>query len=282
MSTNMLRAQQTPNFTLYNFNMNIINPAYAGSNDVPEINAAYRSQWIGVDEAPKTQTLTYSMPFKNKLGIGISLVNDRVFVLEETSITVDVSYKLKLSGDHIFYFGIKSGGAFTNIDLNSVGAPTNDPLFTTNQSFFNPHLGAGGYLQHKKFYITFSSPNFLKASRNKLEDNISTSAADDMPLYLGGGYTFELSQYFKLTPAVMVRSISDTPVSYDVSATLDIIDKVKTGVNYRVDETLSFYTLMSIIDKVRFGFSYELASSKLADQDNNNGSLELMFRYQFK
>ena len=36
--SNKAEAQQDPNFTLYNFNMNIINPAYAGTKDSPELN----------------------------------------------------------------------------------------------------------------------------------------------------------------------------------------------------------------------------------------------------
>jgi len=47
------QAQQDPNFTLYNFNMNIINPSYAGIKETAELNMVYRSQWIGVPNSPK-------------------------------------------------------------------------------------------------------------------------------------------------------------------------------------------------------------------------------------
>ena len=57
-----------------------------GSNEFTEVNLAYRSQWAGVPNSPNTQTLSYSRPLKNNLGIGLSVINDEVFVLSETDI----------------------------------------------------------------------------------------------------------------------------------------------------------------------------------------------------
>ena len=197
-TVNVLIAQQDPNFTLYNFNMNIINPAYAGANNEKELNLSHRSQWLGVDNSPNTQTLSYSMPLKNNLGFGISIVNDKVFILSETDIAVDVSYKLKVSETHNLFFGVKAGGGFVNIDLNNAGAPGGDPLFTANQSFFNPHLGAGLYLKHKKYYVTISTPNFLNGKRYEKKGNTPKAAVDNMHLYLGTGYSFTINDNFEL------------------------------------------------------------------------------------
>ena len=53
-------AQQAPNFTLYNFNMNIINPAFAGIKENPELNLVYRNQFIEIQDAPRTISMAYS------------------------------------------------------------------------------------------------------------------------------------------------------------------------------------------------------------------------------
>ncbi|MFY0632049.1 MAG: PorP/SprF family type IX secretion system membrane protein, partial [Flavobacteriaceae bacterium] len=89
-------AQQDPNFTLYNFNMNIINPAFAGIKDSPELNLVYRNQFLGIDDSPRTISLAYSRPLAKNLGIGISVINDQVFVLSQTDIAADISYKLQM------------------------------------------------------------------------------------------------------------------------------------------------------------------------------------------
>jgi len=280
LTAEVMLGQQDPNFTLYNFNMNIINPAYVGSNEIREISFAHRSQWIGIDDAPRTSTVSYSAPLKNNLGIGFSIVDDAVFVLNETDLMVDVSYKLQLSEEHLLYFGIKAGGSFVSIDLNKAGAPGDDPLFTKNQSFFNPNVGAGAYLKHKKFYVSLSTPNFLNGTRYEKDGNTPIAAIDNLHLYFGSGYTFNLSNNFDITPSVMVRHVEGAPTSYDVSATADLYQKVKAGINYRIDESLSLYTLFNVFKEVRLGFAYDITTSKV-NQVNDNGSLEFMFRYQF-
>ena len=51
-------AQQLPQFSQYMYNMISINPAYAGSREVMVVNLLNRNQWIGVEGAPITQTLS--------------------------------------------------------------------------------------------------------------------------------------------------------------------------------------------------------------------------------
>ena len=279
-TVNVLIAQQDPNFTLYNFNMNIINPAYAGANNEKELNLSHRSQWLGVDNSPNTQTLSYSTPLKNNLGFGISMVNDKVFVLSETDIAIDLSYKLKVSETHSLFFGVKAGGGFVNIDLNNVGAPGGDPLFTANQSFFNPHLGAGLYLKHKKYYVTISTPNFLNGKRYEKKGNTPKAAVDNMHLYLGTGYSFIINDNFELTPAFMMRHVNGAPTSYDVSSTLKMYQKFNLGANYRLDEAISVYSLVKVIDKLKFGFAYDITTSEV-DAVGANNSLELILKYKF-
>lgn len=278
--TQTTQAQQDPNFTLYNFNMNVINPAYAGSQENPELNLVYRSQWLGVDDAPRTGTLVYSTSLGNNLGLGVTMMNDRVFVLDQTDLAVDISYKLQMGEESHLYFGMKLGGGFVNIDLTRANAPGNDPLFTQNQSFFNPHVGAGIYIDNPKFYISLSTPNFLNGDRYEKTGNVPSAAVENMHLYLGGGYHFDLNDNLTLTPRVMVRSVEGAPASYDVGASMDIDDKLTTGVNYRVDELYSIYGLMTFFDRFRFGISYDI--TKETNLVNDNGSLEFILKYQFK
>lgn len=272
-------AQQDPNFTLYNFNLNLINPAYAGSTDAKQISLGYRSQWIGINDAPNTQAINYTTPLNNGLGLGVSLVRDQVFVLQETDITVDVSYKLKLTETHDLFFGVKTGASIVNIDLNKAGAIGNDPLFTRNQSFTNMQFGAGFYLQHDKYYVSISTPNFLTGKRYVKQGNAPRAAVDNLHMYYGLGYHFEINENVKLTPGLMHRSTQGAPSSTDINATVEY-NKIQAGMNYRVDEMYSVFTLFNIMDNVRFGAAYDFTTSKI-NQVNNNGSIEMMIRYQF-
>lgn len=278
-STQLSSAQQDPNFTLYGFNMNIINPAFAGSTDTKQISLGYRSQWIGVSDAPNTQALNYSTPLKHGLGLGVSLVRDQVFVLQETDLTVDLSYKLQLSETHDLFFGVKTGTSIVNIDLNKAGASENDPLFTINQSFTNAQFGVGAYLRHQDYYVSISSPNFLIGKRYIKQGNAPKAAVDNLHMYYGAGYHFKINKNVKITSAFMHRSAEGAPSSTDINATVDY-NNIQAGMNYRVDEMYSIFTLFNIMYNVRFGAAYDFTTSKI-NQINNNGSIEMLIRYQF-
>lgn len=278
--TSHIIAQQDPNFTLYNFNMNVINPAYAGAEGVKEINISHRSQWIGLENAPSTQAFSFSTPTKGNLGFGFTLVNDRVFILSQTDIAIDISYKLKLSENHNLFFGMKGGGGFINIDLNNAGASNQDRLFSANQSFFNTHIGAGLYLKHEKYYISISTPNFLNGTRYEKQGNVPSAATDNTHFYVGGGYIFYLSENYKLSPSFMMRTVTGAPNSYDISSLIDIHEKVGFGVNYRIEEMVSIFSLLNLNKKVKFGVTYDFTTSNLNDVGADN-SLGVLLKYRF-
>ena len=278
--SNKAEAQQDPNFTLYNFNMNIINPAYAGTKDSPELNLVYRSQFLGIDDAPRTVSMAYSKNVGRNLGIGISLINDKVFILKQTDVAVDISYKIKLSEQTKLYFGLKAGGGFTNIDLTRAYDGGDDPLFLENQDFFNPHVGAGIHVQNKNFYITVSTPNYLKGKRYEKKGNAPTVAIDNSHFYIGTGVNLSISKNLMVTPMFMMRNVEGVPNSYDMGAAFDIHKKVIIGMNYRVKEMISSYTLLDVSDKLKFGVAYDVTMSDLYLVDQR-GSIEFIFKYQF-
>jgi type IX secretion system PorP/SprF family membrane protein len=278
-SLTIVSAQQDHNFTLYNFNMNLINPAFAGSNDYKAINLGYRSQWIGIDDAPNTQALNYTSPLRNNLGLGLSVIRDEVFVLQETDITMDISYKLKVTDTYDVYFGVKAGGSIVNIDLSRANPGSSDPLFSQNQSFFNAQFGAGAYLKHQDFYVSISTPNFLTGKRYVKQGNAPRAAVDNLHMYYGIGYFVRVNQNLMITPAIMYRNTEGASSSTDLTATVDY-NNIQAGMNYRIDEMYSIFTIFNIFENVKVGAAYDFLSSGL-NKINDNGSMEIMIRYQF-
>ncbi|MGB2759827.1 MAG: type IX secretion system membrane protein PorP/SprF, partial [Maribacter stanieri] len=63
-------SQQDAQYTQYMYNTISVNPAYAGSRGVLSIAALHRSQWVGLDGAPTTQTLNFHTPVSNNVGLG--------------------------------------------------------------------------------------------------------------------------------------------------------------------------------------------------------------------
>lgn len=277
--TSSLHAQQDPYYTLYKYNMNIINPAYAGSSNFSELSTGFRMQWIGVEDAPKTQFISYTGPLKNKLGVGVSIINDEIFVLKETDITIDFSYHIKLNEEYLLYFGLKGGGSFINIDLERANVK-NDPLFAENQSFFNPTMGAGLYLKNDKFYVTLSTPNFLSGERYEKEGNVPVAATDKLHMYIGGGYSVQMTENIIFKPSLMMRYIKGVENTFDLSATFDFNQKVTTGINFRLGESIAVFAMTKVIDQMQFGMAYEKATEMSRDY-TGIGTFEALLRFRF-
>ena len=80
-----MQAQQDPQYTQYMYNTVAINPAYAGNRGVTSIVGLHRSQWVGLDGAPRTQSLSVHSPIgEGKVGLGLSIVNDALGPSQET------------------------------------------------------------------------------------------------------------------------------------------------------------------------------------------------------
>ena len=79
-------AQQDAMYTHYMYNTLSVNPAYAGSRGALSITGLHRSQWIGFEGSPITQTLTVHTPVLTKnIGLGMSLINDKIGPTNTTS-----------------------------------------------------------------------------------------------------------------------------------------------------------------------------------------------------
>lgn len=278
ISSMSLKAQQEPNFTMYNFNLNIINPAYVSVKKHAEASISYRSQWTGIPNAPNTSVLSYVSPLNDNLGFGLSIVNDEIFILNKTDASIDFAYGLRMSKEYYVHFGLKASASFVNLNLAKAGAPDRDMKFSKNESYVMPTVGAGVYLQHPKYYISLSTPNASKVNQYTLEEGAPDIVVNYLHVCFGAGYIMDITREVSITPALMTRFVSGATATYDLSATVDYMDKIKGGLNYRWDESLSVYSLFSSKKNFKFGFSYNMNVSEIA-KVNTHGSLELLLRY---
>ena len=140
-------AQQDAQYTQYMFNTMSVNPAYAGSRGQLSITGLYRSQWVGLEGAPKTQTLNIQSPIRNsKLGYGVSIVNDEIGngVVQETYFDAVISYTIDVSAEGKLSFGLKAGGNLLNLDFNQLRNFDSEPVDSENiENRFSPNVGVG-------------------------------------------------------------------------------------------------------------------------------------------
>lgn len=274
-------AQQDAQYTQYMYNTININPAYAGSRGALSIFGLYRTQWVGLDGAPETCSFSINTPINNSnLGIGASLVNDKIGPTNENNISLDLSYTIQTSASFKLSFGIKGTANIFNLDVSKLNPEDQgDPQFQDLDNKFSPNVGAGVYWHSDKAYIGFSVPNFIET--NRYDDNDVAIYKDKINYYLMAGYVFDLdkSQYVKFKPAVLTKLVEGAPLQVDVSANFMFYDKFIAGVAYRWSASLSAMLGFQITDGLYLGYGYDRETTNL--NNYNSGSHEIFLRYEF-
>ena len=273
-------AQQDAQFTQYMYNTVNINPAYAGSRGALSIFGLHRSQWVGLDGAPQTNAFSVNTPLgESKLGLGVSFVNDKLGIMDENTISVDLSYTLDLNNrGSKLSFGMKGSANLLNVEYSKLLTYNpNDPNFQKDiESQFTPNIGAGIYWHTNKSYLGFSVPNFLETTR--YDDNIQSTMQQRLNYYFMGGHVFELNPTLKFKPAFLLKAVNGAPLQADLTANFLINDKFTVGGAYRWDAAWSALVGFQVTDGLFIGYSYDGETTKLANY--SNGSHEVFLRFE--
>lgn len=271
-------AQQDAQYTQYMYNTININPAYAGSRGVMSVFGLHRTQWVGLDGAPTTNTFSLNTPIRNSnLGVGFSLVNDRIGPTSDNTISADISYTIPMNEVYKLSFGVKASGNIFNLDTDKLD-PSNpiDPNLQNFNNEFSPNFGAGVYLHSDKLYLGLSVPNFLQDS--KYNDNEVAVFQERMNFYFIGGYVFDVSPSIKFKPAFLTKMVTGSPLQLDASANFLFFDKFMLGGAYRWDAAVSALAGFQVTDGLFIGYSYDMETTNL--RRYNSGSHEVFLRFE--
>jgi type IX secretion system PorP/SprF family membrane protein len=271
-------AQQDAQFTQYMYNTININPAYAGSRGAMSIFGLHRTQWVGLDGAPTTNAFSINTPINNSnLGIGLSVVSDKIGPTKDNTLSADVSYTIPTSETYKLSFGIKASANMFNLDTSMLNpADANDPNLQNFNNEISPNFGAGVYFHSDKLYLGVSVPNFLQDS--KYNDNAVAVFQERMNFYFIGGYVFDISQSVKFKPAVLTKMVTGAPLQVDASANFLLFDKLTLGAAYRWDAAVSAMAGFQITDGLFIGYSYDMETTQL--KNYNSGSHEVFLRFE--
>ncbi|KQB41406.1 type IX secretion system membrane protein PorP/SprF [Flavobacterium aquidurense] len=273
-------AQQDAQFTQYMYNTININPAYAGSRGVMSVFGLYRTQWVGLDGAPETSSFSVNTPVGNNVGLGVSLVNDKIGPTNENNLSADFSYSIPTSATAKLSFGIKGSANIFKLDPTKL-RPENqgDPQFQDFENKFTPNVGAGVYWHTDKAYVGLSVPNFIQT--NRYDDNDIAIYKDRINYYFIAGYVFDLDRYetIKFKPALLTKMVEGSPLQVDASANFMFNDKFVIGVAYRWSASVSALAGFQITDSLYIGYAYDRETTKLVNY--NSGSHEIFLRFEF-
>ncbi len=278
-------SQQLPQFTQYMFNTISINPAYAGSRQTLNITGLHRSQWVGIEGAPVTQTASIHSPLRNeKIGLGLSFINDQLGFENFSYVYGDFSYTIRTGEKTKLAFGMKAGVTFFNLDQTLLNDPTivDDPFFNEFSNRVVPNIGAGFYWHTNKWYIGLSAPRILNSDLNNTRDNVQAEfvALERINYFLTAGYVFDLSDVTKFKPSILARATNGAPASFDFTANFLFYEKFWLGAAYRINErteALGGLADFQISKQMRIGYAYEYPLSDLNAFTSGTHEILLIF-----
>lgn len=269
-------AQQDAQFTQYMYNTVNVNPAYAGSRGALSIFALHRTQWVGLNGAPITNAVSVNTPLnESRIGLGLTVVNDKIGPVQENTISGDFSYSIATSENVLLSFGIKATANLFDLDVSKLNPVADDPTLRDYNNKFSPNFGAGIYLHSDKAYVGLSVPNFIET--NRYNDNEVAIFKEKINYYLIAGYVFDLNNSIKFKPAFLTKLVEGAPLQVDVSGSLMFNDKLTVGLSYRWSAAVSAMVGFQISQALYVGYGYDLETTRL---DNyNSGSHEIFLRY---
>ena len=276
------KAQQDPQYTQYMYNMSVINPAYAGSKETVSGGVLYRQQWVGIEDAPTTGTFFMHSPVGRNVGLGLSIISDKIGPVEENNFYADFSYTLNLGGEHKLAFGLKAGATMHKIDFTGIPAtlPQTDPIFESsnpNTTFLN--LGTGLFYYTNKYYVAFSVPNMLKSKY--LDYNGRQYGTDVLHYFLTGGYVFDINPNLKFKPFAMIKTSINAPVSFDLSTNFMLNDKFEMGATYRLEDSFGAMINVAVSPTLRIGYAYDRVVSDIGVISPSSHEVILLYDLNF-
>lgn len=270
-------SQQEPQFTQYMDNMQYYNPAYVGSQGMMNFTALHRQQWVGYQGAPMTTTFAFNTPLRyESVGVGLSLMNDKIGPTNATWINADLSYALRFKKHKgRLSFGLKAGLNILNGDLSSLSKQdaTEMSVSTRYQNELQPNIGGGIYYSSTQWFVGLAVPKIIQNTASLTD----LTYLDQRHYYLTVGGYINASRMLKLRPSAMLKVTQNAPIAVDGSLAFIIYDKLWLGGNYRLAESGGVFVQYQFSNQFKVGYAFEMATSKL--RKYNAGTHEILLSY---
>lgn len=304
-------AQQRPHYSQYVQNMSVLNPAVTGLNSGKDLRFGLRTQWQGLENAPKTSYVSFSMPISfggdmanyrsNDLGVtepqtkddsfdytasmshhsfGALFINDKAGPLNRMTGNFTYAYHLALGDRANLSVGVGLGVNRLGLDAQSlIFDEPGDPVVSNSGQInkFTPDLNAGVYFYAANYYIGASMQQIIK---NKLAFDGDFNTGNEVAHYfLTGGYKFWIGNNFSLTPSVMLKMVSPLPKAFDLNLKFAYQDTFWVGGGYRKNDAFFGNIGFNIAKVVGVGYAYDYTTSQL--RTASSGSHEITLRLLF-
>ena len=292
-----VQAQQDAQYSQYMFNGIYINPAYAGYKEQLNLHAFYRTQWTGVEGAPKTFSLAVdAIANDGNVGLALQFSNDKIGAQSRSAVYASYAYRIRMNADGSARLALGLSAGLMQNGIDGAGLTPNDPeddMPGGLQKNLVPDARAGIFYSDNKFYAGLSFDNLIAQYMESRKRNYVPET--EVHYYLTAGMLVPINEDFQLKPSFLLKDDLGGPTSLDLNAFLLYKDIIWLGGSYRTRVNLYnkdylqknlMYRNSAVgaievfpIPNLRVGYAYDLSLGAL--QGYSSGTHEISLGFTF-
>lgn len=276
-----------PTFTQYLAdNPFVISPTYAGIGDHIKIRVNGLTQWVGIKDAPQTQSIAGDARIAEQSGAGLLIYNDKNGNTKQFGARVSFAHHLTIDryDDHYLSFGLSYVFNRFRIDINNLDGVGSDPAITNDRSTSNHNFDVGALWRYKKFYLSLNLGNVLEKDKKQFGIN-EPGNIRSMFFYTGYRYRKTKRSSFEIEPSAYMqwfmsdgRSITDLNVKFKL---LDFQDYYWAGMSYRflndqIGDPLNVGPIIGLKkNNIYFAYSYQVILNEIIGYNSGTHMITL-------
>ena len=280
----VLKAQQTPLFSLYRDQSGILNPAslsnnYLLNNRTMSLSGTWHVQWWNLPESPRTQALAWEMVRDDQNSVfGAHILNDQTGKIGQTGIYGRYAYRIKMGRriSQSLLIGINAGAVQYRAKLSEIDFPDPGTAPTAYARPIQPDIGLGVFYHYAdRYYAGISVPQtFGLTTRYQDEQAVFPIRRVPHVYAVVGGYwstPWLGNETSFLEPSAWVKYVPNSPLNIDLNLRAQISELVwagtgvNTGFGKAISATVHFEAGLFLGEQVRLfksqlktGFAFDL------------------------
>lgn len=271
----LAKSQQLGIYSNYMMNKFYYNAAVAGSQGVYVLNAAYRNQWVGFENAPSSFNFNIhgSVKSQGKIGYGLGVYNESTGLMNTTGIHLNYAHHFKLTEKLKLGLGIQPGFIQYRIRLyDGIIADEGDQtllgsVYSTNAIDVN----MGFNLYSSKFFVMGSVQRML--GKFIKFTGYNSQLQFHYNLIAGYNIVFEKKK-FELQPSVLIRYTKPVPVQISGMIRAMYNKQFSLALIYRHNDAAGINAGFTWKERYTISYGYDFSINKL--RKYNSGSHEVM------
>jgi len=252
----------------------VMSPSYAGIGDYVKVRMNGVTQWVGIKDAPDTQSLSADVRLGNRSGIGMVIYNDSNGETKQRGGKVSFAHHLTLNkyDDQYFSLALSFNLNQFRIDIENFD-PNSDPAVINDRSSSNPNFDVGMLYRRRGFYVSVNAANILNKEFEKFNQIFEPNTLRNYFLYSGYKFRKNTRTDFEIEPSVLFqyfesdgRSITDINTKFKW---YDYLNYYYAGITYRFlnDQFGTPLYIAPVIGLKKgdfyFGYSYQVIMNEI-------------------